>query len=219
MRILQRVNQIVVAQFNEIVETFERPEPLLKQTIQEMETAVESATESTAKAIAAEKRLRQQLAECRGRAEIWRARAVESVRADDDEAARKALLRQREQERLATALAEQLARSEETGGRLRQQLDAMRGRLTEARRQLTSLVARQRSAEARRRFVKALGRFDTDAEAFQRFDELARRVGDAEAEADAMSELCCPEDVWIDADTDIELELQALKKECAGGTK
>jgi|HubBroStandDraft_6_1064221.scaffolds.fasta_scaffold05055_6 phage shock protein A len=218
MRLIKRVNAILTAQLNEIVDTFEKPERMLKQAIREMETALERAVESTAKAIAAEKRLRRELTDCRGQAQSWQDRAVKCVDRNEDANARQALARKAEKEKLAESLGRQLVQSEESTARLRRQLETLRERLAEARRHLASLVARQRTAEARRQFVQALGHFDADIEAFRRFEELADRVDQTEAEVEAQSELCGADFEAPGRDSDVEADLQALKQQRAAET-
>jgi len=212
MRLIKRVNAILAAQLNDIVDTFEKPESLLKQAIREMEASLGRAFESTAKAIAAEKRLKRELAGCRERARSWQDRALQFVGRDEDANARHALARRAEQEKVADSLSGQLVQSAETTARLRRQLDVLRGRITEAKRHLASLVARQRAAEARRHFVRALGHFDADLQAFRRFDELSERIEDAEAEIDAQCELCGAKIDEPGLDPEIEAELAALKQ-------
>src|SRR5580700_6173769 len=129
MRLIKRVNAILAAQLNDIVDTFEKPERMLRQAIREMETALERAVESTAKAIAAEKRLRREAAECRGQAQSWRERAAQFVAQNDETRARQALSRRLEKDKLAESLERQLAESEETTARLRRQLESLRARL------------------------------------------------------------------------------------------
>ncbi len=217
MRLIKRVNTILAAQLNDIVDTFEKPERMLRQAIREMETALERAVESTAKAIAAEKRLRREAAECRAQAQSWQERAAQFVAQHDETRARQALSRRLEKDKLAEALARELAQSEETTARLRRQLESLRTRLAEARRHLASLIARQRAAEARRQFVQALGHFDADLAAFRRFDELSQRVEETEAHVDAECELCGTD---LDErslggpglDPEIEAELALLKQ-------
>lgn len=214
MQLMKRVNTIIAAQLNEIVEGFEKPEQMLRQVIREMDAALQRATESTARAIAAEKRTSQELADCQEQAHSWRNRAAVAVKQGNDKTARTAIGRAIDQERLAGGLSRQLARLAETNERLHSQLDSMRTRLSDARRQLSSLIARQRSAEARQRFVKALGHFDDDAEAFHRFNELSGRVLDTEAEAEAIDLLCGNEMNESTLDAQIDAEMQVLKGEC-----
>jgi phage shock protein A len=212
MRLIKRVNAILTAQLNDIVDTFEKPERMLRQAIREMETALERAVESTAKAIAAEKRLRREAAECRTQAQAWQERAGQFVAQNDDVRARQALSRKLEKDKLAEALEGQLAQSEETTGKLRRQLESLRARLAEARRHLASLIARQRAAEARRQFVQALGHFDADLAAFRRFDELSERIEETEAHVEAECELWEADLDEPGLDPQIEAELQILKQ-------
>jgi phage shock protein A len=212
MRLIKRVNAILTAQLNDIVDTFEKPERMLRQAIREMEMALERAVESTAKAIAAEKRLKREAAECRAQAQSWQQRAGQFVAQHDDARARQALSRKLEKDNLAGTLEEQLAQSEETTARLRRQLESLRARLAEARRHLSSLIARQRAAEARRQFVQALGHFDADLAAFRRFDELSQRVEETEAHVEAECELFGVDFDEPGLNPEIEAELEILKQ-------
>lgn len=196
---------------DDIVDAFEKPEQLLRQAIRDMQGAFDHAVDSTAQALAAEKRLRQQLSATRDQARHWHERALHAIQGQNEEAARRALAHRIEGERAAETLAEQLLQSEESTRRLRNQLETLRNRLGDAKRSLNSLIARQRAAEARRRFVKTLGQFNADVAAFRRFEELSQRVEQSEAEADAHEELC-----GVDFDEpsnarEIEAALQALK--------
>jgi len=217
MGLFKRVNNVIVAQLSEIVETFENPESLLKQAIREMETAVQNSAESTARAIAVERRLRRELTTARDQQASWQKRAVQLLQGGQEAAARQALARKIENEALSANLAEQLEKAEATSGNLRQQLESMRRRLDDARRQLTSLVARKRSAAALKQFADALGQFESDVDAFHRFDELARRVTDAETESEVLAELSGIRNPLDERTTevDVEVEFEALKKVCA----
>jgi phage shock protein A len=215
MRLIKRVNAILTAQLNDIVDTFEKPERMLKQAIREMEAALESAIESTAKAIAAEKRLQREHADARTQTETWHGRAVQLVQKGDDAAARQALGRKAEKQKLAESLGRELLQSEATTGQLRRQLDVLRGRLADAKRHLAALVARQRAADARRQFVQALGHFDTDLEAFRRFEDLSERIDATEAEVDARCELQGADFDGASLDPQVEAELATLKQQSA----
>jgi phage shock protein A len=125
------------------------------------------------------------------------------------------LARRSELEAGAAVLAAQLARCQESNGRLRLQLDQLRGRLTAAKGQMGVLIARQRSADAQRQFAKAQPLSRQDLEAFDSFDELSRRVAEAEAEAEALAELQSAHATDVLPKPDIERELQLLKAECA----
>jgi phage shock protein A len=215
MKLLKRVNTVITAQLHEVVECFENPERILKQIIREMEATLEKVTESTARAIAGEKQLERRLAETRANADRWKGRALQAVKNGDEPAARIALARRFELEKGAAELAAQLAHCHDSNGRLRRQLDQLRDRLTAAKGEMGVLIARQRSAEAQRQFAKTEAFAGPDLEPFNYFNELSLRVADAEAEAEALSELRVNGPQETPPDHDLERELQLLKAECA----
>ena len=219
MGLFKRVNDIVTANLNELVDGFEDPEKMLRQAIREMEAALRSALDGAAKVIANEKLLTRQIDEHRRQAAAWRQRAETAVGADDDATARRALRRKAEHETLRAAMEDQLAAANIASGKLRRQIEAMRVRLAEARRKLLTLTARHRAAEARKRFVSDLGGVSIHDEAFGRFDRLSERIEQAEAEAEALVELAGGEADDEASEPEIEVELQALKEKCASGER
>ena len=219
MRLLKRVNTVITAQLHEVVECFENPEHLLKQTIREMEQTLQKATESTARAIAGEKQLRRRVTESKAGADRYRARALELLKNGDEPGARIALTRRLELETGAAALEAQLADCEKSTARLRAQLDQLRNRLVAAKGQMGVLIARKRSADAHREVAKAHSMAGVDLQPFNYFDEMSLRVTEAEAEAEALSELCANAPPEVLRDQDIDRELQALKTECEASGK
>ncbi len=214
MKLLKRVNTVITAQLHEVVECFENPERMLKQTIREMEATLEKALESTARAIAGERQLERRLAETRAKADGWQVQAQNAIKRSDEAGARSALARRFELERTAAALAPQLVRCQESNSRLRLQLEQLRARLAVAKGEMGVLIARQRSAEAQREFAKAGASTVFDLGAFDSFDELSRRVDEAEAQAAALAELRVDAPAVVPIDEDVERELQALRAAC-----
>jgi phage shock protein A len=214
MQLLKRVNTVITAQLHDVVECFENPERILKQTIREMEATLQKATESTARAIAGEKQLERRLAETRTNAERWQTRAGEAIKNGDEPTARTALARRFEVETGAATLAVQLAHCKEANARLRLQLEQLRGRLAAAKGEMGVLIARQRSAEAQQQFAKASTFASFDVESFNYFDELSQRVAQTEAEAEALGELRFDDTHEGPLTAEIERELQRLKAEC-----
>ena len=215
MGIFKRMNDIITANFNELIEKFEDPETMLKQAIREMENAIRDAMNGAARVIADEKLLLRQIEVHHKDAEIWRNQAREAIQRGDDEAARHALLRKREHDKLSVALEDQQAMSAEIARKLRTQIEAMQVRLEEAKRKLVTLSARQQVARTRKQFATRFGDSRFNQESFQNFDRICERVEREEAEAYA--ELAgYPLDTTEEApffDLEVEAELQALKNE------
>ena len=191
MGIFQQVSDIISANLNDMAESFEHPEPMLRQAIREMEASITGATNETAKALANEKLLRRELENNQSQSARWEKRAEQAVAAGDDDLARKALQRKAEHEKLVVALEDQLKSALGAANSLKRQLEAMKAKLAEAKRSLATLSARGRAAEFRRKMetVGAGIATDLDNDAFAKFDRLRSRVEQAEAEAEAMAEL------------------------------
>ena len=221
MGVFKRISDIISANLNDLVEDFEDPERMLKQVIREMEESISEVTRQTAKAMANEKTLSRELERNRQQVEQWQGRAKAAVESGDDELARKALTRKNEHAKVVTALEDQIESAHGASGTLKHQLDAMKAKLAEGKRNLATLSARKRAADFRGRMeaVATGATTDVDENAFSKFERMKAKVEQAEAEAEAMSELRgeTAEDPLGDddvvEDVDVAAELAGLKRE------
>lgn len=226
MGFFKRISDIVSANLNEMTEGLEDPEKMLKQAIREMEDSIVEVTQQTAKTIAGEKTLTRELERNRAQVQQWEGRAVKAVESNDDDLARKALARKNEHAKVVEALEDQLESAREASGMLKRQLAAMKAKLAEAKRNLSTLSARKRAADFRMKMdAQATGASTrVDDNAFAKFERLKTKVEQAEDEADAMAELRGIEaggtaedvaDIPDDDDLDIAAQLAELKKKKA----
>jgi len=214
MGVLKRVSDIVTANVNEMVERFESPETMLRLAIREMQAAASGTMEATARVIADERLIENQIARHREESKTLFERASEAVSQHQDDRARRLLFRRHEHEELIGDLEDQLAVARSTAGRLRRQLDAVRTRIGQAERKLQLLVARQRALESQRRMLPQRGALGVGDAGFARFDRMCRKI--ERAEADALVELACADDADEREATpsdEIETQLQALKQQ------
>jgi phage shock protein A len=191
MGVFQRISDIISANLNDLSEQFEDPEKMLKQAVREMEESIGEVTQQTAKAMASEKTMLRELDRNRAASQQWQQRAESAVEAGDDALARKALARKNEHEKVVAALDDQLEAAREASSTLQRQLDGMKAKLAEAKRNLTTLSARKRAADFRKKMdSQAVGvPVEVNDNAFAKFDRLKAKVEQAEAEAEAMAEL------------------------------
>lgn len=191
MGIFGRISDILSANLNDFTERFEDPEKMLKQAIREMEESISEVTGETAKAMANGKTLGRELQRNKAQVEQWMCRAEKAVEAGDDDLARKALARKNEHQKVVEALEDQVQAAEEASRTLKRQLSAMKAKLAEAKRNLTTLSARKRAADFRKKLdAQAAGlTAEVDDTAFAKFDRLKSKVEQAEAEAEAIAEL------------------------------
>jgi phage shock protein A len=189
MRLFRRIGDIIAANLNELVDRFEDPELMLGQAIREMESMIENATTSAARAIASDRLLARDLSEQKRQEVLWRTRAEEAVLHGDDHIARQAITRAHEHEAIGRALVDERSSSEQTAQVLRAQIDAMRAKLAEARRKLASLSAKRQLASTNRALRETTSQTTWRHNGFARFDQLHYKVDQAELEAEALAEL------------------------------
>jgi phage shock protein A len=219
MRLFQRIGDIIAANLNEMVDRFEDPEVMLKHAIREMETMIESATGGAARAIAGERLVGRELSDHQRKASRWTVRAENAVIQGDDDLARQAIVRAHEHEAMATVLIEQRKSAERTAQALRGQVNAMRAKQAEARRKLESLSARRQLAETSRAVRGMAVVSSRKTNGFARYEQMQRQIEQAEAEAEAMGELCENSELMnLEADAEsreqarrVEAELAAIK--------
>ena len=216
MRLIKRVNAILTAQLNDIVDTFEKPERMLKQAIREMEAALESAIESTAKAIAAEKRLRRERSDAQAQAETWHGRAVQLVQKGDDVAARHALARKAEKQKSAETLEPAAA-----SNRKRQRAGCGGSSTSFAGDWPTRSGTWRRSSRGSarpKRDGNSCRRSDISTRISRRSaasKTLSERIDETEAEVDARCELQGADFDDASPDPQVESELATLKQQSA----
>jgi phage shock protein A len=221
MGLFQRISDIISANLGEMAAGWEDPEKMLKQAVREMEQSIRDATLETAKVLANEKKLAKELAHNESEVKRWQSRAEKAVESSDDDLARKALARRQEHEMLVVALRDQSAAAKAASQTLRHQLEGMKAKLAEAKRNLATLSARQQAAYIRKKVYT--GSAETadlcdDNSAFDKFDRMREKVEQAEAEAEALAELQGIEvgsSRGLDeqgVDLDVESQLAALKK-------
>lgn len=220
MKLFRRVNAILTANVNDLVDRFEDPPTMLKQAIREMEDTISAARENAAEVVASEKLLDRQVAAQQACVKSSHRQAEAALARGDDEAARAALVRKKEHETLSGVLADQRDETHATASRLKRQLTAMQIRLGEARRRFNVLSARQSAARARTKLATQFAEQSCGCDSFSLFDRMTSRIEAAEARADALSEIAGFESDGAPAtshDADIEAELTALRESVSRG--
>jgi len=217
MKLFRRINAILTANINDLVDRFEDPPTMLKQAIREMEDTIQTALENAAEVVASEKLLARQIASQESQAETAQKQAEAALSRGDEEGARTALVRKKEHDTLRGVLVDQQTETHETAERLKRQISAMQIRLGEARRRLNALSARQSAAEARSRLATKFAGASSGQEAFSLFDRMTSRIEAAEARADALTEIAGFQDDCepTESDAEVDAELAALKESLA----
>jgi phage shock protein A len=221
--IFKRINDVITANINDLIDRVEDPERMIKQIIREMEDNISRAKESVVDAIASEKHLQKELENNQKLSAEWLSKAETSLQHNNEELARAALARKKEHDTICKALEPSWQSAKKTSENLKTQLKALEAKLEEARRKRGSLAARQHAAEARQQMDKTLSNFEAGIKAHTQFERMEDRVASMEAKTEAMMELRDDrsqlEKDFLDMEINAEIdqELLNLKAKISGG--
>lgn len=188
MGIFARLARLIKSNLNDLISRSEDPEKMLHQIIIDMNTQLLEAKKQVATSIADEKRLAKQVEAEQARAAEWEKRAMMAVRAGDDALAREALTRKNEHEALVEQYRLQWHKQKQAVDQLKLALRALNGKIEEAKRKKSLLIARKKRAEAQKAIQETLSGLK-NASAFEAFDRMEGRIHQMEAEAEAAAEL------------------------------
>ncbi|WBB63324.1 PspA/IM30 family protein [Streptomyces sp. WMMC500] len=213
--VLGRTLQLARANVNALIDQAEDPRKMLDQLIRDYANNIREAEQAVATTIGNLRLMEADHKEDTGAADEWGAKALAASRKADelraggdaagagtfDDLARKALERQITAEGEATAAEPLIAAQTEVVEKLKQNLDAMREKLTDLDSRRDRLVARAKTAEAQHRMLDAVASMDvTDPTAdLGRFEAKVRRE---EARARGRAEL---------ADSSLDAQFEQLE--------
>jgi len=188
MGIFARIARLIKANLNALISGAEDPEKLLTQILEDMGNQLMEAKKQVAVAIADEKRLAKQAQAEKEKVVEWERRAMLAVRAGNDELAKEALARKAEITALSEQYQAQWQKQKASVDQLKLALRALNNKIEEAKRKKTLLVARQKRAEAQSKIQETMSGLK-NASAFEAFDQMASKVEQMEAQAEAHAEL------------------------------
>ncbi len=188
MGIFARIARLIKANINALISGAEDPEKVLTQIVEDMGTQLLEAKKQVAVAIADEKRLAKQVEAERGKAAEWERRAMLAVKANNDELAKEALARKQEHSAHAEQYQQQWQKQKASVDHLKLALRALNNKIEEAKRKKGLLIARQKRAEAQAKIQETMSGLRS-ASAFEAFDQMASKVEQMEAQAEAQGEL------------------------------
>jgi phage shock protein A len=221
--IFKRINDVMTANLNDLIDKVEDPERMIKQIIREMEDNISRVRDSVVEAIASEKQLQKELENNQKLSAEWLGKAETALQNNNEELARAALARKKEHDSICKALEPSWQSAKNTSENLKAQLKALEAKLEEARRKRSSLAARQHAAVARQQMDKTLSNFEAGIRAQTQFDRMEDKVAAMEAKTEAMMELRDDrsqlEKAFLDMELNAEIdqELQNLKAKMGGG--
>ena len=214
MPVFEKIRRIFNSNINDLLDRVEDPEKILNQLLEDMQHELKEVKIQVAAAIRDGNKFEAQYKENLESAGKWEKRAIVFIQNGDDARAKEALRRKRSAEDSANGFREQFEAQQQSVSVLKDGLATLQQKIEEANRKRALLIARQRRAEAERTIHQTVSGI-SDSSALDAFDRMQDRVLDAEAEAEALSEMRQPslEDEFdkLDKKDEIDDELAKLK--------
>ena len=218
MAIFSRLTDLLRANINDLIDRAEDPEKMVKQIIIDMEEQLQNAVQGLGSVMASEREMQKKLKESQTESELWKGRAKDALKSDNEELAKKAI----DKKLVADTSVKQYQKMYDNISSqteiLREQVDLLKKKLNEARARQTMLIARDKVAEARKEVISAVGDLDSSG-AFAKMDKMEKKIAEKEAQADAAFDISGMDDEEDDEFEEMENdkaaddELARLKEE------
>jgi phage shock protein A len=225
MGIFSRSLDIFAANFSDLLDRAEDPAKMIRMIILEMEETLVEVRASAARTIADQKEMQRHIGKLERLQADWADKAQLALSKDREDLARAALLEKRKAADMAGQLEAEIAVLDDSMRAYETDIEKLQNRLREARSRQTQIAARLESAENRVKLRTLLSKERVD-EALARFDDLERRVDDAEGRAGALAlaqgnatPTLAQEIDALAHDDEVDAELAEMKQLLNGGTK
>ncbi|MGH2613850.1 MAG: PspA/IM30 family protein [Thermomicrobiales bacterium] len=218
---MDRLVRLIRANVNDLIDQAEDPEKMIDQILREMHESIVMARAQVASMIAQEKELELDAAETKKLAGEWGRKAERAVTAGKDDLAREALRRKRDNEENSSIYSEQLTVQTQAVAKLKDQMRQLEAKYQATLGARDTLIARQRRARAQRQVAEAVVVF-TPLDPSSELDRMERKIRSEEAHAIAALEV--GEESFesqfraLEAESDVEAELEALKRSLGAGS-
>ena len=218
MAIFSRLTDLLKANINDLMDRAEDPEKMVKQIIIDMEEQLQNAVQGLGSVMASEREMLKKLKEAQSESELWKGRAKDALKSDNEELAKKAIDKKLTADTSVKQYQKMYDNISSQTEILREQVDLLKKKLNEARARQTMLIARDKVAEARKEVISAVGDLDSSG-AFAKMDKMEKKIAEKEAQADAAFDISGMDDEEDDEFEEMENgkaaddELASLKEE------
>ncbi|CAM9839770.1 unnamed protein product [Ectocarpus sp. 4 AP-2014] len=188
MNLADRFLRVAKANLNNILQTWEDPEKILEQAVEDMQKDLIKIRQSYAEVSATQKRMERQKQEADRLAANWYDRAQLALQNGDENLAREALARRQQQLDTSGSTGMQMDAQGEALDKLRDSMQQLEAKITEAKGQKETLIARARTAKTTTQVNDMLGSI-TGTTSMDAFDRMTEKVESLEANAEIAGEL------------------------------
>jgi phage shock protein A len=188
MGVFSRIGDILKANINDLIDKAEDPEKMVKQIILDLQKEVSTSTQALGKALASERIAKQQLDMANKTSADWESKAKAALNAGDVDLAKKALANKVKADQDAAQYQQMYDQISAQTAQIRSQVEALKGKLEEAKSRQAMLIARSQMAKTQKSLAQSVGGLDSSS-AMDKFSRMEEKVTREEAEAAAFTEI------------------------------
>lgn len=229
MNMFNRFARVVSSNVNNLIKGLEDPEKVIEQAVIDMQSDLVKIRQSYAEISATQKRMDKQREQADGMANDWYRRAQLALEKGDEELAREALSRRQIQLDIVEDLNKQIALQAKSIEKLYTSMVALEQKITEAKRQKDTFIARARTAKTASQVNDMLSSI-TGTSSMEAFERMKAKVENLEAEAEVAGELAASssgsaspnmEERFraLEGNSKVEDQLEMMKKRLPGSQK
>jgi len=188
MNIGDRFVRLVKSNVNDLLNNMEDPEKVLEQAVTDMQKDLVKVRQAYAEVSASTKRMEEQIKLAESEGAKWYERAQLALSKGEDELAREALTRRKQQLEMGDSLREQVEAQQGAISSLFESMKELEAKMAEANAKKDQIIARARTAKAATKVNDMLAGVGTSSSTAA-FDRMTEKVSKLEAEADVSKQL------------------------------
>eukprot|EP01036_Dinobryon_divergens_P025193 gene25193-33717_t len=223
-----RMIRVVTSNVNNVLKQLEDPEKVIEQAVIDMQNDLIKIRQSYAEITASQKKLEKQKEQAVNFANDWYRRAQLALEKGDESLAREALSRRQTQLDSAENLSKQLTVQGSAVDKLYSSMTLLEQKISEAKRQKETLIARARTAKTSVQVSDMLNNL-SGSSSMEAFERMKEKVDSLETQAEVAGELAATsmgtsvdlEDKFreLEGGSKIEDELDRMKRQLPSGAK
>merc|ERR1719231_117799 len=175
MNIGDRFARLVKSNVNSLLNNMEDPEKVLEQAVQDMQKDLIKVRQAYAEVSASTKRMQEQIRLAEGEAAKWYERAQLALTKGEDELAREALTRRKQQLEMSDSLKEQVEGQQTSITSLYESMKQLEAKMAEAKAKKDQIIARARTAKAATKVNDMIAGVGTGS-SMAAFDRMSEKV-------------------------------------------
>jgi len=184
----ERFTRLVKSNVNGLINSLEDPEKVLEQAVVDMQKDLVKVRQAYAEVSASTKRMEEQIKLAEAEGAKWYERAQLALTKGEEELAREALTRRKQQLEMVDSLRDQVDNQQGSITGLYESMKELEAKMAEAKAKKDQIIARARTAKAATKVNDLLAGVGSSSSTAA-FDKMAEKVEQLEAEADVSKQL------------------------------